>query len=275
LDLEATRVSLPEHLSYTQLERCLLQPGWRLALLPIGCYEQHGPELPLATDLIQAEELARRLAARLRAERGGQAFVLPAIAYTPTEPNKGYAGTVSVPGDPFRVYFEAVMRGILQSDYSAVVVVNSHGSVEPLLKEVGFKLVLEQFESGHAVRPILVLNVYDAASKASTVFGQKIGRHADWTEFLMTYGLLGDGYYTEERLQRLREFSKQHDFDVRMPAVLGIPAQLRSVSGVQGEPWPASPEPLESLAARYWDLVEDEVYGRLTFELSDFETRFT
>lgn len=264
-----------EHLSYRELEQRLAQPGWRLALLPIGCYEQHGPELPLATDLIQAEELSRRLAARLRREQGGQAFPLPAIAYTPTEPNKGYAGTVSVPGDPFRGYFEAVLRGILGSNYSAVVVVNSHGSVEPLLKEVGFKLVLEQFESGRAVRPILVLNVYDAASKASTAFGQKLGRHADWTELLMTYGLLGELYYTEERCRRLRDFSQQHDFDVRMPAVLGIPAQFRSVSGVQGEPWPASPEPLESLAAKYWQLVEDECYAKLAFELSHFEARFS
>jgi creatinine amidohydrolase/Fe(II)-dependent formamide hydrolase-like protein len=230
--------------------------------------------LPLATDLIQAEELVRRLVRRPRHEQIGQAFPLPAIAYTPTEPNKGYAGTVSVPGDPFRVYFEAVLRGILRSAYSAVVVINSHGSVEPLLKEIGFKLVLEQFESGQAVRPILVLNVYDAAGKASTLFAQKIGRHADWTELLMTYRLLGDRYYTAERCGRLREFSTRHDFDVRMPGVLGIPAQLRSVFGVQGEPWPASSESLENLATRYWQLVEDESYAKLIFELSDFESRF-
>jgi hypothetical protein len=59
-----------------------------------------------------------------------------------------------------------------------------------------------------------------------------------------------------------------------MPGVLGIPAQLRSVFGVQGEPWPASSESLENLATRYWQLVEDESYAKLIFELSDFESRF-
>jgi creatinine amidohydrolase/Fe(II)-dependent formamide hydrolase-like protein len=265
----------PNHLSYRELQSCLEQSGWRLALLPVGCYEQHGPELPLATDLIQAEALAHSLASRLQSDRRAWALALPGLAYTPTEPNKDFAGTVSVPGDPFRSYFEAVLRGVLRSAYSGVVVVNSHGSVEPLLKEIGFKLVLEQFESGQRpVRPILVLNVYDCAPKAAVMFAQPIGRHADWTELLMTHHLLGETYYDQERLGRLKAFSQEHDFTVRMPAVLGIPARLRSVDGVQGEPWPRSDEQLAHLAQRYWNLVEEESYARLLRELEDFEARF-
>lgn len=249
--------------------------GSRPALLPIGCFEQHGPELPLDTDILQAEELARRLAARLAREKQGRPTVLPSIPFTPTDPNKGFAGTVTVSGDAFRAYFESVLRGVLDTSYSSVVVVNSHGSVDALLKEIGFKLVFEQFENGtNPVRPILCVNVYDAATKTLERFGQAPGRHADWTEFLMTYHLLGSAFYSEERLERLRAFAEDHEFTVRMPAVLGIPARLRSVDGVQGEPWPRAEHPLAELAAEYWNFVEEECYQKMVFELEDFARRF-
>ena len=72
------------------------EEGYHIALLPVGCYEQHGPELPLDTDSLIAEELASRLA---KLWLNGRAFLLPCVHYTPTEPNKNFAGTVSVPGD--------------------------------------------------------------------------------------------------------------------------------------------------------------------------------
>lgn len=253
----------------------LSRPGWSLAFLPVGCYEQHGPELPLDTDILQATELARRLALRLEKSELGKALVLPPITFTPTDPNRGYAGTVSVSGDAFRAYFESVLRGIFDSDFYGVVVVNSHGSVDGILKEIGFKIVFEQFREGVSpIRPVLCINTYDASAKAAQVFGQTQGRHADWTEFLMTYRILGPAYYTAERLSRLHEFSQSHDFRVKMPGVLGIPARLRSVEGVQGEPFPSADRPLGEMADEYWELLENESFSRLQAEMSDFHERF-
>lgn len=263
------------NLSYREASEWLKTPGRHYAFLPVGCYEQHGPELPLATDILQAEELARRLAARYRQENSGWALVLPSIAYTPTDPNKGYPGTVTVTGDAFRAYFESVLRGIFHSEFDAIVVVNSHGSVDALIKETNFKLVFEQFDQGtRPVRPILCLNVYDAAGKAAELFAQSVGRHADWTEFLMTYSLLGPDYYDQSRLERLRAFARSHDFQVRMPSVLGIPARYRSVDGVQGEPFPSAAGTLDELADQYWQVVEAESFLKLQRELNEFFERF-
>ena len=265
----------PSTKTFPEIEEMLSQAGWSLAFLPVGCYEQHGPELPLDTDIIQAEELAKRMAVRLEQSEFGRALVLPPITFTPTDPNRGYAGTVSVSGDAFRAYFESVLRGILDSDFYGIVVVNSHGSIDGLLKEVGFKIVFEQFrERANPIRPVLCINSYDVSAKAAQLFGQTQGRHADWTEFLMTYGILGPDYYTPERLERLREFSNSHDFSVKMPGVLGIPAHLRSVEGVQGEPFPAADRPLGEMADEYWTLLEVESFSRLQAEMSDFEKRF-
>lgn len=264
-----------EQYSYQQLKQWLSEPGWHLALLPVGCYEQHGPELPLDTDILESAELARRLAERVAQSGLGRAYCLPGLNYTPTEPNKGFAGTVSVPGDCLRPYLEAVLRGILATAYTSVVVVNGHGSVDPILKEVAFKLVLEQFESRiRPVRPILCLNVFDVWNQVEERFGQAPGRHADWAELLMTYALLGPDYYDSSRLQRLEEFSTSHDFSVRFPRVLGIPAQLRSVDGVQGEPWPRSSRPFQEQAHEYWAFVEQHCFEVLCSELTRFHDEF-
>jgi creatinine amidohydrolase/Fe(II)-dependent formamide hydrolase-like protein len=261
--------------SYHQLKQWLTEPGWHLALLPVGCYEQHGPELPLDTDILESAELARRLQGRVLQSGLGRAYCLPGLNYTPTEPNKGFAGTVSVPGDCLRPYLEAVLRGILSTAYTGLVIVNGHGSVDSLLKEVSFKLVLEQFESGKdPIRPILCLNVFDVWNQVEVRFGQAPGRHADWAEFLMTYALLGTDYYDSKRLQRLQDFARSHDFTVRFPRVLGIPAHLRSVDGVQGEPWPLRSLPLQDQARQYWEFVEDYCFQVLREELTHFQDKF-
>ena len=54
------------------------------------------------------------------------------------------------------------------------------------------------------VRPILGLNTYDLSIEERTRFDRPPGRHADWTELLMTFALLGNEYFHQERLERAR-----------------------------------------------------------------------
>src|SRR2546422_5332265 len=66
-----------------------------VAIVPVGAVEAHGPHLPLATDVIIAEAMARAAAGRLAA-RGHEAVLLPAIAYTAAEFAAGFPGTISL-----------------------------------------------------------------------------------------------------------------------------------------------------------------------------------
>src|SRR3989449_6757361 len=66
-----------------------------VAILPLGAVEAHGPHLPLATDVIIAETMARAAAARL-ATRGYDAVLLPPLAYTAAEFALGFPGTISL-----------------------------------------------------------------------------------------------------------------------------------------------------------------------------------
>ena len=65
------------------------------AILPVGAIEAHGPHLPLETDVIIAQAMARAGAARLAA-RGSRVVVLPPLTYTAAAFARGFAGTLSL-----------------------------------------------------------------------------------------------------------------------------------------------------------------------------------
>ena len=66
-----------------------------IAILPLGATEAHGPHLPLGTDTIIAEAMARAGAERLSA-RGATVLVLPALALAPAPFAAAFPGTVSI-----------------------------------------------------------------------------------------------------------------------------------------------------------------------------------
>lgn len=260
--------------SFEELDRKLSdsdKPG--LAVLPVGCYEQHGPVLPLATDNLIAQGAAERLSRRLEARY--TCHVFPCLPYTTTEPNVNYAGTVSVAADPFRAYLQQVCAGIMKGPFSALLILNSHGSIVGSLKEVAFGLVMSQYRdpSLSRVRPVLALNVFDFDQQVATEFDHSPGRHADWKEFLLLYDLMGDDYFTESRMARLREFQRENRFDQVMPGVIGIPAELRTTLGVQGDPLPLTQE-YASAAERVWEITLSGLETCLIRELERFEQHY-
>ena len=67
----------------------------RVAILPVGALEAHGPHLPVGTDLVIAEAMADAAARRLAAE-GLEVTLLPALAYTPAPFADEFPGTISI-----------------------------------------------------------------------------------------------------------------------------------------------------------------------------------
>ena len=96
-----------------------------IALLPIGATEAHGPHLPLATDVIIAEGLAKRAALALEAV-GRHVACAPPIVYSVTDYAGGFAGTVSISSDTARAYVAEVCGGLARSGFRRVCLVNAH-----------------------------------------------------------------------------------------------------------------------------------------------------
>jgi len=116
--------------------------GAELVLVPVGSIEQHGPHLPLHTDTVIAEAIARGSADVLDG-----AWVAPAVAYGASGEHQDFAGTSSIGTTVLHQVLVELVRS-MRTWAGAVVFVNGHGgNVEPLASAVA-QLTAE----GHDVR---------------------------------------------------------------------------------------------------------------------------
>ena len=105
-----------------------------LAIVPLGSTEQHGPHLPLATDHLIAEALAREAA-----DRTGY-LCTPTINVGVSPHHRQFNGTMWVDAPAFRDYVESLTRNLTYHGIDRVVYVNAHGGNIVHLREVGRRL---------------------------------------------------------------------------------------------------------------------------------------
>ncbi|WP_049972435.1 creatininase family protein [Haladaptatus cibarius] len=105
-----------------------------VAVVPLGSTEQHGPHLPLATDHLIAEAVAREAA-----DRAGY-LCTPTINIGVSPHHKQFHGTMWVDARVFRDYVESFTRNLTYHGIDRVVYVNAHGGNMQHLREVGRRL---------------------------------------------------------------------------------------------------------------------------------------
>ena len=96
-----------------------------VAILPVGATEAHGPHLPLGTDVVIAEAMARA-AADLLETRGRPAIVLPSLAYSPARYAAGFAGTISLRPATLTALVLDVARSLGAQGIQALAIANAH-----------------------------------------------------------------------------------------------------------------------------------------------------
>ena len=112
-----------------------------LILIPMASTEQHGPHLPLKTDTVTAEEVARRVAQQI------QVLYTPCIwmGYSPQhlhEPGKG-RGTITIRAETLLNLMHDVARSLIHHGFNRLIFVNGHGSnvkvVDPVLRRLRYE----------------------------------------------------------------------------------------------------------------------------------------
>jgi len=240
-----------------------------IAYLPFGCIEQHGPFLPLETDSLIAENITLDLHDHLAGF--ASCYVFPTVSYTPTQSNTGFCGTVSVSNDTFRSYIKDTCLSIMHSPFDALIMICGHSGIEPSLREIGYWMVNDQYRGPAAdIKPVLVVSIFEECRELESVFQQKAGRHADWREFLLLYYILGDDFFTEEKMNAMKKFQSQHTFDYCDTHIFGTPMEHRSTHGVIGQPLPALSAPLHILSSKLWMIVLENIANKIKSELSAF-----
>ncbi len=96
-----------------------------VAILPVGAIEAHGPHLPLATDVIIAEAMARSGAEKLAA-RGYEVLILPTLSYTAARFASEFPGTISLEPSTVAVMLTEIASGLAAHGLRTLVIANSH-----------------------------------------------------------------------------------------------------------------------------------------------------
>jgi creatinine amidohydrolase len=94
----------------------------RLALVPVGATEQHGPNLALGTDYVIAHRLCQRIAAGMHP----RAVVLPPVPLGLSYHHTGFAGTLSLSPETLTAVCIDIARSLKQQGIGHVVFVNGH-----------------------------------------------------------------------------------------------------------------------------------------------------
>lgn len=101
----------------------------RVAVLPVGTVEQHGPHLPLVTDVLTASEMSRRAVEEIP----GQAVLMPSVYYSFNQHHMDFPGTIAVAGETIINYVTDIGLSLAHHGFRKVLLVNGHGSNVPFL----------------------------------------------------------------------------------------------------------------------------------------------
>jgi creatinine amidohydrolase len=93
----------------------------RVAVLPVGSFEQHGHFLRLITDTVVASLIARRVSA----EYG--LFLLPPVTLSCSQEHSGFAGAVSLSASTLAAVVADVAESLHASGVDRLAIVNGHG----------------------------------------------------------------------------------------------------------------------------------------------------
>lgn len=120
-----------DRLAWPQLAEAARQGG-STVLWPFGAIEQHGPQLPMATDAIFAERVADAVLSQLDPELPIWRLPCQSLGFSPE--HLGFAGTFSLPSELLISLVVSVGSQLAEAGFQRLVLFNAHGGQIALLQ---------------------------------------------------------------------------------------------------------------------------------------------
>lgn len=114
-----------------------------LAIVPFGSVEQHGPMLPVDTDVRIAEKIAADAAQAVAERFGLRCLVLPTMPFGLALHHMRFAGTITLQPETYIMVASEVLRCVVGHGFRRIAVISGHGGNVPGLDLAMEKIVAE------------------------------------------------------------------------------------------------------------------------------------
>ena len=103
-------------------------------LIPVGSLENHGLHLPLGTDFLIPDEIARRIGEK------SNLLIAPTVNHGATDDLCGFAGTVSIGTEGLIDLLKRICDGLYRYGFRHFLILNGHGGNTAAIQAVGMHL---------------------------------------------------------------------------------------------------------------------------------------
>ncbi len=236
-----------DELTWTEVEE-EQRSGRDTVVLALGATEQHSLHMPLATDALIGDHLARLVADRL------DAFVAPTVRVGCSSHHQEFAGTISLEDETFHAVVADHVRSFAKAGFGRVVLVPTHGgNFGPLAVALEKLGPVEGIEVEALTDVTALLELAQIGEREHGVPLGEGGLHAGEWETSMLLAIRPDLVHMDRA-----EPGFTGDLE---EALQGIFGGLKSFSenGAIGDPGQATAEH----GQRYWDAVLDLALAEL------------
>jgi len=230
-----------DELTWPEMRQVIAQQP--VVLLPFGTIEDHGPHLPINTDNVIVEAICLEAARRA----AGDVLVMPLVAYGLDEHHMDFPGTVSVDIQTLLAYVADVASSAARHGFTHVLIVNGHGSNEPIADLAARRVVLETGAICGAMSPNAAIDPTLAEPVFSEMRQSAPGgvAHAGEYETALMLHLRPDLVQMDRAVRELGQLKLDYfNWDHPEPSVLSWQDwwSRMSESGVCGDPTVATAE---------------------------------
>lgn len=131
-----------------------------MVILPVGCFEMHGPHIPLSCDIYTEWAVDILLADRWAC------LVMPPVAYSFAGATAGWPGTIDISPEATYDYVKAVVKAVLKAGFNRVVLSASHWPSHALFSTLSSAIYQETGAVVLNLRPIPVVMPDEAMIEA-------------------------------------------------------------------------------------------------------------
>lgn len=131
----------------------------KVAVIPVGSNEQHGPALPVSTDWVIADYLAKEVA-----KKTDKAIVTPVIPFGHALYHADFPGTLAVSTAILGDYVRSVCEQLVNYGITHILFINGHGGNNTALYDVGQYFRLKNI-------PVANIQWFDIGGELNTEWG--------------------------------------------------------------------------------------------------------